>query len=135
METTLAHQSIKSPSKAALWTGRIITALCVLFLLFDAIMKVIREAHTIEASIRLGWPENSTQGLGIVLLICTILYIIPRTAVFGAILLTAYLGGATAIQMRVGSPILFPVIFAVVVWLGLYLRDNKMRLFIPGRKE
>src|SRR5258708_1162943 len=98
METTLAHQSIKSPSKATLWTERVITSICVLFLLFDSITKVIREAHTIEASLKLGWPENLIQGTGIILLVCTILYIIPRTAVFGAILLTAYLGGATAIN-------------------------------------
>jgi hypothetical protein len=135
METTLAHQSIKSPSKTTLWTGRIITALCVLFLLFDAIMKVIREAHTIEASAKIGWPENAIQGIGIVLLICTILYVIPRTAFFGAILLTAYLGGATAISLRAGYPFYFPVIFAILAWLGLFLRDNKLRMLVGLRKE
>ncbi|HMH23134.1 MAG TPA: DoxX family protein [Puia sp.] len=133
MEATLAHHSIKSPSKARLWAGRVIIALCVLFLLFDAIMKVIREAHTIEASVKIGWPEHSIQGIGVLLLICTILYIIPRTAFFGAILLTAYLGGATAINLRAGYSFLFPVIFAVLVWLGLYLRDNKLSMFISSR--
>lgn len=135
METTLTHQSTKSPAKAALWTGRVISAICILFLLFDAAMKIIRERHTIEASARIGWPAEAIQPLGIVLLICTILYIIPRTATLGAILLTAYLGGATAIMVQSGGSFIFSIVFGILVWLGLYLRDSGLHAHVPLRKS
>ena len=122
-------------SKKAMWTGWIISGLCILFLLFDAIMKIIREAHSIEGSVQLGWPENRVQSIGIVLLIATILYIIPRTAILGAILLTGYLGGAIAIMVRVDKPLYFALVFGVLVWAGLYFRDHKLRQLIPLRKE
>ena len=118
-------------SKAALWTGRIINILCLLFLAFDAVMKIIKESHSIEGSAKLGWPVHLVQPLGIVLLICTIIFAIPRTAILGAILITAYLGGAVAIMVRVEEPFFFPVIFGILIWVGLYLRNGKVRSFIP----
>lgn len=127
METTLSATNALAPSKTALWAGRIISAICILFLLFDAIGKIIKETHTIQACIPLGIPENTIQAIGIILLICTIFYIIPRTSVFGALLLTGYLGGATAIMVRAGQPVYFSLVFALLVWLGLYLRDSRTR--------
>ena len=129
METLQMHQT-KSPSKAALRAGWIITVFCTLFLLFDAIMKIIREAHSIKGSVELGWPDSAIVGMGLLLLACTILYILPRTAILGAILLTAYLGGATAIMVRVGAAFAFPVIFGMLVWLGLYLRSGRLRQLV-----
>jgi hypothetical protein len=138
METINIHTTKTQPGKIALWTGRIMTILSALFLLVDAIMKIIEAAPAIEGSLQLGWPQDAVQGIGIVLLAATILYSIPRTAIFGAILLTGYLGGAVAIMVRVaqpGHPYFFPIIFGVLVWGGLFLRDEKLRALIPFRKE
>jgi hypothetical protein len=124
--------------KGALWTGRIITGIIVLFLLMDALMKVVESGPAMEGSVQLGWPEPAVQTIGIVLLLATILYIIPRTSILGAIILTGYLGGATAVMVRAmqpGHPYLFPVVFGVLVWAGLFLRDEKLRGLIPLRKE
>src|SRR5256885_9668506 len=90
-------------SKKRLWAGRIISALPALFLLMDGIMKLVKPAPVVEATVRLGYPESVIFGLGIVLLACTILYLIPATSVLGAILLSGYLGGAVATQVRVGE--------------------------------
>lgn len=118
-------------SKSALWAGRIINILCLLFLAFDAVMKIIKESHAIEGSAKLGWPVDAIQPLGIVLLVCTIIHAIPRTAVLGAILVTAYLGGAVAIMVRVNEPCYFPIAFGVLIWAGLFLRNRRVRSFIP----
>jgi hypothetical protein len=123
-------------SKKRLWAGRIISALPALFLLLDGVMKLVKPAPVVEATIRLGYPESVIFGLGIVLLACTILYLIPTTSVIGAILLTGYLGGAVATHVRVGEgwfPILFPVILGVLIWLGLYLRDDRLPALVPLR--
>ena len=133
--TTINHPTTTSPSGARLWTGRILTWLLLLFLLFDAIMKIIKERHTIETSSKLGWQPDTVQALGFVLLVSTILYIIPRTAVLGAILLTAYLGGAVAASILTHYPFVFPVIFGVLVWLALYLRDERLSTHLPVRKN
>jgi hypothetical protein len=135
METTIAQSTLSTSSKGRLWTGRVISWLCILFLLFDAIMKVVREHHTIEASAKVGWPVETLQPLGFVLLICTILYAIPRTAVLGAVLLTAWLGGATAENLRSGFGPWFSVVFGLLVWLGLWLRDGKLSSHLPVRKD
>jgi hypothetical protein len=123
-------------SKKALWAGRILSALPALFLLVDGAMKLVKPQPVVEATVKLGYPESVILGLGIVLLACTILYLIPRTSVLGAILLTGYLGGAVATHVRVGEPIftiLFPVIFGALLWGGLYLRDERLRALIPLR--
>src|SRR6187431_112630 len=114
-------------SRKMLWAGRIIRALPVLFLLMDGAMKLAKPAFVVEATVQLGYPESVIIGLGIVLLSCTVLYVIPRTSVLGAILLTGYLGGAVATHVRVGDPFFAPVILGVLVWGGLYLRDGRLR--------
>jgi hypothetical protein len=123
-------------SKKALWAGRIMSAIPSLFLLLDAAMKLAKPEPVVEATARLGYPDSIIVSLGIVLLTCTVLYLIPRTAVLGAILLTGYLGGAVATHVRVGEgpfPILFPVIVGALLWGGLYLRDARLRELVPLR--
>ena len=125
-----------SPSNKPLWAGYIVSALSILFLLMDGVMKLVKPAFVVEATVKLGYPESVIFGLGFVLTLSTVLYAIPRTSVFGAILLTGYLGGAVATHVRVGGTlfeILFPVIFGVLVWGGLYLRDNRLRALLPLR--
>ena len=121
----------KSNSKGVLWTGWIITVLCVLFLIVDGGMKAIKAIPSMEGSVQLGWPENLVQSAGMILLACTTLYLIPRTAILGAILLTGYLGGATAIMVRSDTPYFFPIIFGVLVWAGIFLRNEKLRKLLP----
>ena len=117
--------------------GIVISALPSLFLLVDAVMKLMKPAPVVEATVKLGYPESVIVPLGIVLLICTIFYVVPRTSVLGAILLTGYLGGAVATHVRVGDPLfthaLFPVYLGVMIWLGLYLRDERLRALVPLR--
>ncbi len=131
METTQSLQPATKNSKASFITGTVISVLCILFLLFDSIGKIVRESHSLSGTKQLGWPETAVQPLGIILLICTILYIIPKTKVLGSILLTAYLGGATATMMRVGFPLYFSIIFGILVWVGAYLTNSKLRDLIP----
>jgi hypothetical protein len=123
-------------SKRMVWTGRFIGALPVLFLLMDGGMKLVKPAMIVDATVQLGYRETVIIPLGIVLLSCTVLYIIPRTCVLGAILLTGYLGGAVATHVRVGEgpfPVLFPVILGVLLWGGLWFRDDRLRALIPLR--
>jgi DoxX-like family len=123
-------------SKKQLWTGRIITGIVALFLLFDAVTKIIRESNVLQAFARLGYPAGSAVAIGTVLLTCLVIYLIPRTAVLGAILLTGYLGGATDANFRAGNPLfetLFPVIFGALVWAGVFLRERRLRDFVPLR--
>jgi len=123
-------------SKKMFWAGRVISALPVLFLLMDGVMKLFKPAFVVEATVRLGYPESVILGLGIVLLACTALYLIPPTSVLGAILLTGYLGGAVATHVRIGEglfPVLFPVIVGILIWGGLWLRDERLRALIPLR--
>lgn len=120
-------------NKSSVWAGRILSALPALFLLLDGVMKVVKPAFVVEATVQLGYPESVIVALGVVLVACTILYLIPRTAVLGAILLTGYLGGAIATHVRVGGPlgsILMPVILGVMLWGGLYLRDERVRSLV-----
>lgn len=123
-------------SKAALWTGYIMSVLPALFLLLDGVMKLVKPVQVVEATMKLGYPESILSGLGIILLSCTILYLIPRTSVLGAILLTGYLGGAVASHVRAGDdpfPILFPIVFGALLWGGLVLRDARLRALLPLR--
>jgi hypothetical protein len=114
------------------------SALPALFLFVDGIWKLVKPAPVVEGTVQLGYPESVLLGLGLVLITCTVLYVIPRTAVLGAILLTGYLGGAIATHVRVASPLfshmLFPVYVAVLIWGGLYLRDERLRALIPLRR-
>ncbi len=131
-------QTITSGSRGRIWAGRIMSGLVVLFLLFDAAMKLARTRQVLETMPTLGWPTSSAFPLGLILLSSTILYLIPRTSVLGAILLTGYLGGAVAAQWRVGNPlfgfILFPTYLGILMWDGLFARDARIRALIPFRR-
>ncbi len=130
-------QSLPSASRGALWTGRVLSILPALFLLFDAAMKLVKPAFVVEATVQLGFAEEVIVPLGIVLLVCTVLYLVPPTAVIGAILLTGYLGGAVATHVHASHgpfEVLFPVIFGALLWGGLVLRDLRLRSLILWRR-
>ncbi|HEV7682175.1 MAG TPA: DoxX family protein [Pyrinomonadaceae bacterium] len=133
------QSEVQSPvSKGALWGGRIISWVTALFLLLDGVMKLFKPAAVVQATTDLGYPENVIVPLGIVLTVSTVLYLIPRTAVLGAILLTGYLGGAVATHVRVSAglfSIAFAIVFGILVWGGLYLRDLRLRKLIPLLQE
>jgi DoxX-like family len=124
-------------SKKAVWTGRVLSGLAVLFLLFDAGVKVLQHPMAVQGTVELGYPQGVLVTLGIVQLVCLALYLIPRTAVLGAILWTGYLGGAVATHVRIGHPlfshVLFPVYVAALLWVGLWLRDERIRTVLPVR--
>jgi hypothetical protein len=129
-----AGPSTTAPSKGTLWTGRVLTVLVILLSLLDAFGKFARPVQVTDAFARLGLPIAMSLTIGVLLTLCTILYAIPRTAVLGAVLLTGYLGGAVAIHLRAGSPafeMFFPVIFAGLAWLGIYLRYPALRAVLP----
>lgn len=126
----------KKGSKAALWTGRVISTICVLFLIFDGVTKAIQNPFVMKALAEGGYQPGVATPLGITLLVCTLLYVIPKTSVLGALLLTAWLGGAVDSMVRMnmpGHPYLFPVFFGVLVWLGLYLREERLKQLLPFR--
>jgi len=127
------ESATQAVSKTSLWAGRIISTLVVLFLLFDAVAKLMRIAPVLAAFTQLGFSTSLSVPIGAVLLLCTILYVIPPTSILGAILLAAYLGGATVTHLRAGQPFYFPIIFGVLVWGGLYLRENRLHALIPLR--
>lgn len=135
----MSNASTTPVSKGQLWTGRIMSALPALFLLFGSIMGMVNPKMSAEGMAQMGYPKSVGLPLGITLLTCTILYLIPRTAVFGALLLTGYLGGAVATHVRVEDPFfsktLFPVYFAVLLWGGLWLRDTRLRALLPFRRD
>ena len=119
------------------WTGRVLTMLAVLFLLFDAAGKLMMPSFVVEAFARLGFPVSRGVTLGVILASSTVLYAVPRTAILGAVLLTGYLGGAIAIHMRAGSTLfetIFPAILGCVVWAGIWLRDPRLRSLFPVRR-
>ena len=123
------QREIGSHSKTRLWIGRILTALPVLFLLVDGSMKLFKPPVVVEATIKLGYPESTIVAIGVTLLACTFLYLVPRTSILGAVLLTGYLGGAVATQVRVSAGvfnILFPVFLASLLWAGVWLRDGRL---------
>ena len=127
---------IANVSKGALWTGRIISGLAALLFVFDGVGHLMKPVPVVEAFARLGYPLSASVGIGLVLLLCTAIYVTPKTWVLGAILLTGYLGGAVSTHVRAGSStfeVIFPVIFGVLVWLGIYLRDERLRALIPLR--
>jgi hypothetical protein len=126
-------------SKSTIWIGRIVSGLPALFLLVDGAMKLVKPAVVVEATTKLGYSESLIVPIGIILILCTLLYLIPTTSVLGAILLTAYLGGAVATHVRAAEggvfPIIFPIIFGALLWLGLYLNDTRLRALIPLRSS
>lgn len=128
-----------TPSRGALWAGRGLSGLVILFLLFDGAIKLVPIAPVTETLTALGWPATDTlaRGLGVLTLLCTLLYATPQTSVLGAILLTGLLGGAMATHLRVGNPIfthlLFGLYLGLMAWGGLWLRDPRLRRMIPFR--
>jgi hypothetical protein len=134
MEAILDYRSTR-PTRAATaltWTARVLGGLVSLFLLVDGAGKVLRLAPYVEGTARVGYPASSLVPLGLVLLACTILYLVPRTAVLGAVLLTGYLGGAVATHVRMSEPFVFPVVFGVLIWACLCVRDGRVRaIFFP----
>ncbi len=123
-------------SKMTRWAGYVLSAVAVAFMALDGVMKVLKPAFVLKATTELGYSEEVIVPLGIALLACTVIYAIPQTAVLGAILLTGYLGGAVASHVRHGDnwfSIVFPVIFAALVWGGLVLRDKRLRALVPWR--
>ena len=123
-----------SVSKGTVWAGRVASALPALFLLIDGGAKLFKPAPVVEATTQLGYSESTIVPIGIVLIVCTILYLIPKTSVLGAILVTGFLGGAVATHVRAGTgafPVVFPVILGGLLWLGLYLRNPSLRPLVP----
>jgi hypothetical protein len=122
-------------SKKALWTGYIMSILPVLMLLMGAVMSFLQPLEVIEGMEHVGYPAHLALPLGIVELACAIVYVIPRTSVLGAILLTGYLGGAVATHVRIGEvQFIIPIVVGILVWGGLFLRDRRIRALIPLRK-
>jgi hypothetical protein len=126
------------PNKRKTIAGIVLSTLGAMFMLFDAVLHLLVITPVVIAFNQLGYPLSVSRTLGVVELACAILYLIPRTSVLGAVLLTGYLGGAIATQVRVGAPLLstglFPVYIALFLWGGLYLRDARLRSVFPIRK-
>ncbi len=138
--STIAASSLpKQKAGTKILISRILSGIAILFMLFDSITKLIKTPQVIEGTVKLGYPVSEIPVIGLILLILTILYIISQTSIFAAILITGYLGGAVASGLRIMSPLfsstLFPVYFAVIVWGGLYLRDDFIKQFIPFRRK
>jgi hypothetical protein len=127
-----------SPERGRLWASRIISGLVSLFLAFDLIAKLIQQPDAVKATAELGFPDGTLVLLGAIQLVCLIAYLIPRTAVIGAVLWTGYLGGALATHLRTGGPafsFVFPLLVAAMLWGGLYLRDARVAaLLSPARR-
>ncbi len=130
----MSEESTPLAPKGLRYTGYVLTVLSALFLLFSASGKFLKP-EGIEANVApLGWRVDQLTSLGIVEVACVLLYVIPRTAVFGAVLTTAYLGGAVATHARIGDPYFFPIIVGIVVWLGIYLREPRLWQLAPFRR-
>lgn len=132
-----AGSSAARTGKGRRITGVVLTILTSLFLLFDAVGKIMLPPQVTDAFVRLGLPISTSTTIAVMLFVSVAFYAIPRTAVFGAVLLTGFLGGAVAIQMRAGSPVFettFPMIFAIFVWAGIYLRECRLTQIFPVRR-
>jgi hypothetical protein len=137
MNTQINATTTRSAVNMMVWSGRIISALAILFLIFDSVIKVLTLAPAVEATTSLGYPESLVMSLGLIELVCLAVYIIPRTAVLGAILMTGYLGGAIATHVRNGSDpfsIIFPIMLGAFLWGGLLLRNADLRTLLFGRR-
>lgn len=124
------------PGKAQRVTGWVLTGFTGIFLAFDGISKLVPNAFVAQSMLKLGYPATQTIGIGILILAITAVYLIPRTAVFGAIILTGYLGGAVASQVRIQEApfsIIFPILIAAIAWTGIYLREDRLHSLLPIR--
>jgi hypothetical protein len=136
-QTVGAHLNVPSDRRGRL-IGYSLTGVAALFLAFDTMLKVLRLPPAVEGTASLGYPPDSVLGIGIIELVCLTLYLLPRTSVLGALLLTGYLGGAIATHVRIGSPLLthtlFPIYVALLVWGGLFLREKRLQAVLPLRQ-
>jgi hypothetical protein len=131
------NAQMTNESKGMLWTGRILSGLIALLFVFDGVGHLMKPAPVVEAFARLGYPLSASVGIGILALVCTAIYVTPRTSIFGAILMTGYLGGAVSTHVRAGSTLfetIFPVILGTLMWAGIYVRDAQLRKLIPVRR-
>jgi hypothetical protein len=142
--TTIAEAAANQKaeiSKPARWTGRVLSGLVIVFMLFDGAMKLVPWPIVTETMDKMGYgsSEGLARSLGIITIVCTVLYAVPPTSILGAILLTGYLGGAIASHLRIGSPLfshtLFGLYLGLMVWGGLWLRDRSLRSLIPFRRS
>ena len=134
MSAAVSKEQAPAPHKAVVWTGRVISALPALMLFMSAGMKLSHAPQFVAMfTNKLGYQESSLTGIGILELACTLLYVIPQTAFLGALLLTGYLGGAIATHVRIGEPFATPLALGVLVWLGLYLRESRLKALAPVR--
>ena len=128
-----AHRTVGT----ARHVGIVFTALATIFLTFDTVLKVLRLGPAVEGTTALGYPADTVHWIGIIELVCLVLYLVPRTAILGGLLLTGYLGSAIATHVRISSPVLthtlFPVYVALLLWGGLYLREKRLRDLVPLR--
>lgn len=134
-ETSQVESSARHKPPRVLWTGYLLSGLPVLMLLMSATMKFLQPAAMQEQLGKLGWPMEKMPALGVVELAATLLYVIPQTSVLGSILLTGYLGGATATHVRVGDSFLIPVLLGVMLWAGLLLREPRLAALVPWRRQ
>ena len=129
--------TVESSAKKRSIAGYVLTGLVAAFLTFDTVMKLLQLAPAVQGTTELGYPAGTVVVIGAIELVCLVLYLIPRTSVLGALVLTGYLGGAIATHVRVGSPLpthtLFPIYVALMVWGGLYLRESRLRPLLPFR--
>lgn len=134
-QPNMSNTSVEAVSKGQLWTGRVLSGIAVLFLVMDTVFKLVASAMAAEATAQLGYPPHLIPIIGGIEAVLLVLYLIPRTSVFGALLWTGYLGGAVATHFRIGNPLfthqLFPIYIATLLWLGLWLRDRRLRLVLP----
>lgn len=133
MQTAMLANPISTKAR---WTGYVMSAMVVLFLIFDGVIKVLQLAPAVEATVQLGYPEHLILGIGLIELACLAVYVFPRTSVLGAILMTGYLGGAIATHVRNGSDLfslIFPILIGGLLWGGLFIRDHRLRVIIPFR--
>jgi hypothetical protein len=134
----LSATQIAPAAKTTVWAGRVLSALAIVFLIFDTVIKVLNMAPAVEATTQLGYPASLVVVIGVIELACLLIYVIPRTTVLGAILLTGYLGGAVATNLRADAPvfnIVFPAIVGLLIWGGLFLRDARLRALLPLRSD
>ncbi|MGH9795231.1 MAG: DoxX family protein [Candidatus Acidiferrales bacterium] len=134
---SISNVGTVSVSKKMLWTGRIVSGLPALLLLFSGTMKLAGPPEMAQEFARLGYRDGIGFGIGVLEILCTVIYLIPRTSVLGAILLTGYLGGAPATHVRIGDPLnafIMPAVVGAVLWAGVYLRDARLRALLPLRK-
>jgi hypothetical protein len=142
LETTFTPAPAALPatrSRRALWTGRVLTGLALAFLTWDTLFKLTVNPMAVEGTVTLGYPSHTVQLIGVLEALCLVLYMVPRTAVFGAVLWTGYLGGAVATHVRLENPLfthtLFPIYIAAMLWGGLALRDRRIASLLAGPRD